>query len=371
MKPRITIIYGTRPEVIKLSPVVDALRRAESFRLTLMHTGQHDTLTDDLVRTLKMEPDLHLSKPPYSSTDFGQLLGLMQTVSEVLEDLVPDLILVQGDTASALAGAMAGHYQKIPVAHLEAGLRSHDRSQPFPEETNRILISSLADLHFAPTQTAADQLLREHVDRESVFMTGNSITDALYSMLKTRNDSEQSLRKKYNLGDHKLVLLTTHRRENLGNPQRRILQAVIRLANMRPDVVILWPVHPNPEIRRVLEELQLPLNVRTIPPLSYVHFIPLLHMADLVLTDSGGIQEEAPALGVPVVVLREKTERPEVIDAGLGVLAGSHPDQILEASNRFLSSSPVSPVQLYGDGTTSQKVVHHIKEWFKMTRNKD
>ena len=395
----ICVIFGTRPEVIKLAPVITRLRNSQ-FQTTVVHTGQHTTLTEDLTNYFGLDPLILLDradandedsdnadtndigsahkrmannvldssrsmKNPSESTDIGQVLGLMRLVSRFLETHSPDLVLVQGDTASALAGAMAAHYMKIPVAHLEAGLRSHDRSQPFPEETNRILISQLADLHFAPTTTAAEQLILAQVNPKSVYVTGNSVVDALHTILNQVKTSAKETHQNYTAGYSKLAVLTTHRRENLGDPQRRILQAVVDLARQHPDLRILWPVHPNPAIRAVLDLFDLPANFQTLPPLSYVDFIPLLNACDLVLTDSGGIQEEAPALGVPVVVLREKTERPEVIDAGYGVLAGSDPEKIRAGAEHFLQQRfSATPATLYGNGTTSEQVLKILIDHF-------
>ena len=366
----ICVIYGTRPEVIKLAPVIAQLRKSP-FKTTVVHTGQHHTLTNDLTNDFGLEPVIQLqgdenegAEPTSRRSDIGQVIGLMGRVSRFLDDHLPDLVLVQGDTASALAGAMAAHYLKIPVAHLEAGLRSHDRTQPFPEETNRVLISHLADLHFAPTSSAAEQLIREQIDPTTVHVTGNSVVDALQSILQRTTITKSDIRRTYD-AEGKLVILTTHRRENLGDPQRRIVQAVAELARRHSELLVLWPVHPNPAIRAVLDSLDLPANFRTMPPLGYIDFLPLLQASDLVLTDSGGIQEEAPALGVPVVILREKTERPEVIEAGYGVLAGSDPKAILDGAERFLApGAPEKATSLYGDGTTSEQVVHLLSTYF-------
>lgn len=367
----ICVIYGTRPEVIKLAPVIAQLRQSP-FKTTVVHTGQHHTLTNDLTNDFGLEPVIQLqgdenedAEPTSSRSDIGQVIGLMGRVSRFLDDHLPNLVLVQGDTASALAGAMAAHYLKIPVAHLEAGLRSHDRTQPFPEETNRVLISRLADLHFAPTSAAAEQLIREQIDPTTVHVTGNSVVDALQSILQRTTITKSDIRRTYDAEGKPLAILTTHRRENLGDPQRRILQAVAELVRRHSELLVLWPVHPNPAIRAVLDSLDLPSNFRTMPPLGYMDFLPLLQASDLVLTDSGGIQEEAPALGVPVVILREKTERPEVIEAGYGVLAGSDPKAILEGAEHFLAhGAPEKATSLYGDGTTSEQVVHHLSAYF-------
>ncbi|MGA1465904.1 MAG: UDP-N-acetyl glucosamine 2-epimerase, partial [Balneolaceae bacterium] len=222
-----------------------------------------------------------------------------------------------------------------------------------------------ADLHFAPTTTAAEQLILAQVNPKSVYVTGNSVVDALLTILNQVKTSAKETHQNYTAGYSKLAVLTTHRRENLGDPQRRILQAVVDLARQHPDLRILWPVHPNPAIRTVLDLFDLPANFQTLPPLSYVDFIPLLNACDLVLTDSGGIQEEAPALGVPVVVLREKTERPEVIDAGYGVLAGSDPEKIRAGAEHFLQQRfSATPATLYGNGTTSEQVLKILIDHF-------
>lgn len=363
MPEQIKIILGTRPEAIKLAPVILKLKE-DGFNLFVIHTGQHSDLADDVLEYFGIEPDLRL-KPDRSGTSEASLLqSLISIIDPVISAEDTAMVIVQGDTSTALSGALTAHYQKIPVAHLEAGLRSHDITQPFPEETNRKLISHIADLHFVPTASAKSNLLYEGVESDHIHMTGNSVVDALNMILERSDSTNEQIRSKYADGFEKLLLLTTHRRENLGSPQNEIFKAVRQISENHPGVKIVFPVHPNPAIKEHLQQLDGLLNVSLIKPLSYFEFVPLMAASDLILTDSGGIQEEAPALGVPVLVLRNKTERPELIEAGAGKLVGTEADKITDVTARYLKSSAThTHREIFGDGNTSSRVSAIIKEF--------
>lgn len=364
MSEQIKIILGTRPEAIKLAPVILKLKE-DKFDISVIHTGQHTNLANDILDYFGIKPDLRLNPDRSGNSEASLLQSLISVIEPLLSPDDTGLVMVQGDTSSALAGALAGHYQKIPVAHLEAGLRSHDISQPFPEETNRKLISHLAEIHFAPTATAKSNLLYEGVKTTEVHLTGNSVTDALKMILERSDRSKDSVRTIYANGFKKLILLTTHRRENLGDPQNEIFKAIKQIAERHSEVKIVFPVHPNPAIKKHLQQLDGLPNVSLIEPLSYFEFVPLMAASDLILTDSGGIQEEAPALGVPVLVLRNKTERPELIEAGAGMLVGTDVKKITTETSRHLNSSGRrKPKEIFGDGKTSSRVSAIIKDFY-------
>jgi len=363
---KITVILGTRPEAIKLAPVILALKKS-NLALNVIHTGQHSDLADDVLDYFKIKPDIRLSLNRDSiDSEVNLLHQLLEIINNSVRAENPDLVMVQGDTSSALSGALTAHYNKIPVSHLEAGLRSFDITQPFPEETNRKLISHVADIHFAATASAKQNLLNEGIAESDIHITGNSVVDALKMILKSSELSEEQIREKYNALGKKLILLTTHRRENLGEAQLQIFKAVEKICRTNPDFKLIFPVHPNPEIRKHFSHLENSDNIELIEPLSYFQFVPLMAACDLILTDSGGIQEEAPALGIPVFVLRNKTERPELIDAGAGKLIGTETDRIINEVQTFIETeSESSPIEIFGDGQTSARVVSIIENFLK------
>lgn len=366
MNKPITILFGTRPEAIKIAPIILELRK-QNIKHTVIHTGQHAELADKILAAFNIKPDEHLHMMKKAQTP----LDLLQRLLAVLPDWMhPDktgLLLVQGDTTTALAGALTAHHQKVPLAHLEAGLRSHDRSQPFPEEANRILISHLADLHFAPTAGAQQNLRNENIPATSIHITGNSVVDALQYILNNSEITINDVRKKHGAENKKLLLLTTHRRENFGEPVRQIFHAMAKISEQIKDIEILLPVHPNPNVRDALPILEKYRNIKLIDPLSYTDFIPVMAAADLILTDSGGIQEEAPALGTPVFVLRNKTERPELIESGAGKLIGTNRETIVsEVSQFFAAKSRKTPIEVFGDGHTAERVVRIMKEFLEL-----
>ncbi len=360
----ITILFGTRPEAIKLAPVILELRK-QNIQHRVIHTGQHLELADTILDTFGITPDHRLQMMTKTQTPLDLLQRLLAVLPKWIDRDGTPLVLVQGDTTTALAGALTAHHQRVKLAHLEAGLRSHDRTQPFPEEANRTLISHLADIHFAPTAGAQKNLIAENIPPDTIHLTGNSVVDALQFMLRQSDTTVAAVRKRYGAEKKKLMVLTVHRRENFGEPLQQIFSAVTALSEQIEDLKILLPVHPNPKIKEFLSLLENRPAIELINPLAYQDFVPLMAAADLILTDSGGIQEEAPALGTPVYVLRNKTERPELIESGAGKLIGTDKQNIVGMVTQFFSTmSDTSPTDVFGDGHTAERVVRLMRSRF-------
>lgn len=363
MQIPITILFGTRPEAIKLASIILELKK-QAVPHRVIHTGQHRELAEQILTTFGITPDYRLSLMTEAQQPIELLQRLLATLPEYITPENTGVLLVQGDTTSALAGALTAHHQKVETAHLEAGLRSHDRMQPFPEESNRTLISHLADIHFAPTAGARQNLLAENIDSETIHVTGNSVVDALHYIIEKSSASPEEIRRKYSAGHGRgnLILLTTHRRENFGAPLNNIFGAIKTIADKHPGYTVLLPSHPNPNVQDALSLLKDSQNIHVIEPLSYEEFVPLMAAADLILTDSGGIQEEAPALGTPVFVLRNKTERPELLASGAGKMIGTAKDRIVEeVTSHFTTDQPNRTYEIFGDGHTAERVVGYLK----------
>ena len=369
-RQNIWCVLGTRPEAIKLAPVIQELRRhPEHCQVTVCLTGQHREMIAPLVELFDLRPDLDLAimKPSQRPTEV--LAALIEKLGILWQTKAPDWVLVQGDTTTTLAAALAAFYAKAKVAHVEAGLRTGDRQQPFPEEINRRLVTQVADVHFAPTAAARQNLLDERIAEEAIEFTGNTVVDTLQWATRQLVSSAgplPDLLARLNPA-RKLILLTCHRRENHGKPLDRMLSAVARLARRHEGrIEFVFPVHPNPAVQKVagayLEQLS---NVHLIEPLPYLEMIHLLKQCWLVMTDSGGLQEEAPSLGVPVLVLREKTERPEAVEAGMaqlvgtdaGVIAAVVESRLLNDDLHAAMSRPASP---FGDGRAAQRIARRL-----------
>lgn len=363
---KILTVFGTRPEAIKLFPLVHALERDGRFESVVCVSAQHRAMLDQVLAIAEIVPDHDLDlMTPGQSLDALTARALVG-IGEVLDRERPDWVVVQGDTTTVMAGALAAYYRQIPVCHVEAGLRSGDIHHPWPEEVNRKVVGTFAALHCAPTRTAADALLAENVDPASVHVTGNTVIDAL-EWVTAKIEREPSLAA--GLGElerrftgRRIIGVTSHRRENFGEGMRGIAGAVKRIA-ARPDVAIIFPVHLNPNVREVMNaELAGLDNVALIEPLDYPHFARLLAISDLMLSDSGGVQEEAPALGKPVLVMRETTERPEGIAAGTARLVGADPDRIV-AKVEALLDDPAAYAAMarahnpFGDGKAAARIV--------------
>jgi len=364
MAKRILVVLGTRPEVIKLAPVIAALRaRPNLFAVTVCSSGQHREMLLQALETFAIEPDFKLEVMRLDQKLPDLTAHLVTGISDVVITTRPDLVLVQGDTTTAFAGALAAHYARTPVAHIEAGLRSHDRHNPFPEEINRRLISAIANVHFAPTPRAATALASEGIPAASVHVTGNTIVDAVL-MLKARlaveglalvSPAVRALDEK----GARLILTTCHRRESFGDDLAAICRALKRIALAYPLHRVVFPVHLNPNVRtQVMPLLSGVGNITLLEPLRYAELIYLLSRAVLALTDSGGIQEEAPSFGVPVLVLRKATERLEGLEAGISELVGADEQLIFDRASQLLSTHvlPSTFDNPYGDGRASERI---------------
>jgi UDP-N-acetylglucosamine 2-epimerase (non-hydrolysing) len=367
-KMRVMVIFGTRPEAVKLAPVIKALREhPEEIEVTVCVTAQHREMLDQVLDAFDITPDIDLDLM-VPNQKLAQLTARIFTgLNPVLEQYQPDWLLIQGDTTTVMAGAILGYYQHIKIGHVEAGLRTHDKWQPFPEEINRRIAAVVTDLHFAPTENNRQNLLREGIPDQLIKITGNPAIDALRIISQQPAPSEvESLLKETGVrdGSRRLILVTAHRRENFGQPIMDICYALKRLAQTYPDqVAIIYPVHLNPNIQEpVFQTLSGVENIRLLPPLDYLPLVHLMKHATLILTDSGGIQEEAPSLGVPTLVLRQLTERQEGVTAGTLKLVGTDPDQIFTETTRLLDDSEAhaamaGAVNPYGDGYAAERIV--------------
>ena len=362
----ILVIFGTRPEAIKLFPVIAALRADARFKVRVCVSAQHRGMLDQVLEIAGIVPDhdLDLMKP--DQTLDALTAALLTGLGRVMDLEQPDRVIVQGDTATAMCGALAAYYRKIPVDHVEAGLRSGDIYQPWPEEVNRKIIGTIASLHFAPTEVSAAALIAENVDPARVHVTGNTVIDALH-WVTARIAAEPTLASglaelEARFKGKRIIGVTSHRRENFGGGLENIAEAIRRIA-ARDDVAIIFPVHPNPNVRAVTDRALAGLgNVAMIEPLDYPHFAHLLSLAEIMLTDSGGVQEEAPALGKPVLVMRETTERPEGVTAGTARLVGTDADNIVTEIFTLLDDKAAYEAMArahnpFGDGQTARRIV--------------
>lgn len=365
-KIKVMSIFGTRPEAIKMAPVVMELsRHTDAIETRTLVTAQHREMLDQVLHLFHIVPDYDLNIMAAGQTLFDITTRAMLGINEVFGRERPDLVLVHGDTTTTFAGALAAYYHQIPVGHVEAGLRTHDIYSPFPEEMNRRLTGGIATLHFAPTPTAHANLLAEGVPERRIFVTGNTVIDALHHTVRPDYVLPDEL-SDVNFEKHRILLVTTHRRENLGEPMRHVYRAIRSIIKQREDVEVVFPVHRNPKVREIVrEELGGLARVHLIDPLEYEPFANLMARIDIVLTDSGGIQEEAPALGKPVLVLRDTTERPEAVTAGTVRLIGTDEQRVYEETMRLLTDAiaytrMAEAVNPYGDGKASRRIIEAI-----------
>ncbi len=376
---KILFVFGTRPEAIKLAPVIkEALRQPQTMQTVTCITAQHRQMLDQVISLFELPVDYDLNIMTANQSIFDVTVKILSLLRDVLENEQPDIVITQGDTTTTFAASLAAFYLKIPVGHIEAGLRTLNKYHPFPEEINRRLTSQIADLHFAPTEKARQNLLAEAVPDERIFITGNTVIDALKIVTRQQSDplvqkeiEKNFLAKTGILPDHqRLILVTSHRRENYGQGFENISYALKEIAANNSDICIIYPVHLNPNVRRPVQKILGGIeNVRLIEPLEYAEFVYLMNKSFIILTDSGGIQEEAPALGKPVLVMREVTERPEAVEAGTTKLVGTDKDTIVRQTQRLLSdfqayqkmSRANNP---YGDGTASAKILNVLKNQF-------
>jgi len=359
----VVVCIGTRPEAIKMAPVIRRLEGCDWARTVTVATGQHRKLLDQVLDAfdLRVEFDLNLMREEQNPVVLAS--RVLSGLEPVFRKVAPDFVLAQGDTTTLLATAITSYYQRVPFGHVEAGLRTFDFYAPFPEEGNRVVATGLAAVHFAPTEQARANLLKENVPDERIQVVGNTVVDALDGVSRRAERFDPELD-----SDRRLVVVTVHRRESLASPLRRICQGIRAIVRRFPEVEILWPVHPNPQVSTPVRELMggVP-RVRLVPPLPYPEFIGALAHAHLALTDSGGIQEEAPVLGVPVLVLRDKTERPEAVEAGVARLVGTSPEEI-ERQTAALLENPSLHRQMsvrcspFGDGHAAERIVAWLQE---------
>ncbi|WP_418626566.1 non-hydrolyzing UDP-N-acetylglucosamine 2-epimerase [Anaerosinus sp.] len=364
---KVMTVFGTRPEAIKMAPVVLELTKyPDLIQPIVAVTAQHREMLDQVLHLFDIKPDYDLDIMAQGQTLFDITCKAMQGLNRVLSESKPDIVLVHGDTTTTFAGALAAFYHQTEIGHVEAGLRTHNKYSPYPEEMNRKLTGSLTDMHFAPTATASNNLRQENIKEEAIFVTGNTVIDALLATVNEKFEFSNEVLRKIDYKNRKVVLVTTHRRENLGEPMRHVYQALRDLVNEFEDIEIVFPVHKNPKVREVVEsELGGLARVNLIDPLDYEPFANLLARSYLVLTDSGGIQEEAPALGKPVLVLRDTTERPEAIDAGTVKLIGTDKMKIYNEAKLLLSNKKeyermANACNPYGDGQAARRIVEVI-----------
>ncbi len=363
---RILVVFGTRPEAIKLFPVVHALRADPRFECVVCVSAQHRQMLDQVLEIAGIVPDHDLDVMQPDQTLDALTANLLTGLGKVMDQVQPHRVIVQGDTATAMAGALAAYYRKLPVDHVEAGLRSFNIYHPWPEEVNRKIIGAMASLHFAPTATAAAALLRENADPARVHVTGNTVIDALH-WVSARIEAEPALASgladlEARFAGKRIIGVTSHRRENFGGGMEGIASAIRQIAQ-RPDVAVIFPVHLNPNVRKVMNDGLAGLdNVALIEPLDYPHFARLINIAEIMLTDSGGVQEEAPALGKPVLVMRETTERPEGVEAGTAKLVGTDAATIVTEISTLLDDTEAYEAMArahnpFGDGHSSARIV--------------
>lgn len=373
MNKKALIIFGTRPEAIKMSPLIKALQQQSNFTTKVCITAQHREMLDQVLDFFEIEADFDLNLMKPNQNLYNLTATIIKELKPVLEDFKPDYVFVHGDTTTTMAASIASFYAGAQICHVEAGLRTHNKRNPFPEELNRSLTGRIADFHFAPTTTAKNNLLKENIAVETIQITGNTVIDALlFSVEKLKHTSFkineiQGLKKILDL-DKKLILVTGHRRENHGQGFENICLALKTIAKNNPEVQIVYPVHLNPKVKKpVHENLEGLKNVFLIEPLSYPSFVWLMNQSYIILTDSGGVQEEAPSLGKPVLVMRNTTERPEAVEAGTVILVGTDTKKIINETQKLLEDTNHYNVMAkthnpYGDGKACGKIIDFLND---------
>ena len=366
-KLKLMTVFGTRPEAIKMCPLVLEMRKyPEYIQPIVAVTAQHREMLDQVLDLFGIVPDYDLNIMTSGQTLYDVTTRALMGLKPVMEEAKPDMVLVHGDTTTTFAGALAAFYAQIPVGHVEAGLRTGNKYSPYPEEMNRKLTGAMADMHFAPTATSKGNLLKENVNPASILITGNTVIDALQTTVHgDYHFADEDFNRVFATG-HKLILMTTHRRENLGEPMRHVYRALKSVLETHENVEAIFPVHKNPKVREIVDqELGHLSRVHLIEPMDYEPFANLMAKVDIVLTDSGGIQEEAPALGKPVLVLRDTTERPEAVEAGTVKLVGTAYEDVLQETNRLLDDdehyrSMAEAANPYGDGKACERIIKAI-----------
>lgn len=364
---KVLVVFGTRPEAIKMAPVIKELKKVEDITTIVAVTAQHREMLDQVLKLFDIVPDHDLNLMREGQDLYSITTGVLEGMKEILDKEQPDMVLVHGDTTTTFAAALAAFYRRIPVGHVEAGLRTRNKYSPYPEEMNRSLAGRICELHFAPTDTARENLLAESTASFKIWVTGNTVIDALLDTIKPGYKFGQELSQID--FSRRIVLVTTHRRENWGNSMRNIYEALLDIVNEFPDVEVVFPVHKNPVVREVAEEmLQGRERFHLIEPLDYEPFAHLMNCCYMVMTDSGGLQEEAPSLGKPVLVLRDTTERPEAVEAGTVKLVGTNRDKIYQEAKRLLTDSReyeqmARAINPYGDGKAARRIAKIVTEF--------
>ncbi len=368
-KIRVMTIFGTRPEAIKMAPLVNELKKNEEIETIVCVTAQHRQMLDQVLDIFKIVPDYDLNVMRERQTLSQITSSVLNGIEKVIEDAKPDIVLVHGDTTTTFAGALAAFYKQTRIGHVEAGLRTGDKYSPFPEEMNRTLVGKMADLHFCPTSNNKNNLLKENINEDGMYVTGNTVIDALKTTVNSSYEFKTEELKGVNF-NKRIILVTAHRRENLGEPMRNIFKAIKRIAEEYNDVEVVYPVHLNPAVREPANEILGNIkNVHLIAPLDVQELHNLMDRSYMVMTDSGGLQEEAPALGKPVLVLRQETERPEAVEAGTVRMAGVEEEKIYNLAKLLLDDKEEyekmnKATNPYGDGKASMRIVEAIKFYF-------
>lgn len=365
-KIKVLTIFGTRPEAIKMAPLVKEIERnSDKLESIVCVTAQHRQILDQVLELFDIKPDFDLNIMKENQNLWSLTSDVLLKTKEVIEEVKPDVVLVHGDTTTSMAAALSAFYAKVPVGHVEAGLRTFDKYYPFPEEINRVFTDAVCTYYFAPTDKSCENLIKSQISSEHIYKTGNTVIDALLYTVENHNEEVEGLTLNPNL---KTILLTSHRRENFGEPIKEICKAILELVEKNKDIEVVYPVHPNPNVRKPVYELLNGIDrIHLIEPLEYAQFCSLMKKSHIILTDSGGVQEEAPSLGKPVLVLRDTTERPEAIEYGTVKLVGTNKEKIISTVQNLLDDNNAykkmaEAVNPYGDGLASKRIVDVLKK---------
>jgi len=372
-KIRVLSVFGTRPEAIKMCPLVKELEKLEEIESIVCVTGQHRQMLDQVLEIFSVKPDYDLNLMKERQTLTTITTSVLESLENLLPQIRPDIVLVHGDTTTSASAALAAFYQQIPVGHVEAGLRTYDNYSPFPEEMNRKIISQIAELYFAPTENNKENLIKENIF-DNIFVTGNTVIDAFQYTVREQYQFKNDILRKIDFSSSKFILMTAHRRENLGEPLENICRAVKRLVEENSDVQLVYPVHLNPAVRdTVFSILGDSDRIHLTDPIDVEDMHNVMSRSTLILTDSGGLQEEGPHFGIPVIVLRTETERPEAVDAGTVVVAGTDEDVIFSIADKLLHDHALyadmaHSINPYGDGHASERIAKEIISWKEFNR---
>lgn len=368
---KVLTVFGTRPEAIKMAPLVKELEKSEKIKSMVAVTAQHREMLDQVLKIFDITPDFDLNIMQQRQTLLGITTKGLAGLDEVIKEAQPDIVLVHGDTTTTFIGSLAAFYNQVKVGHVEAGLRTYDKYSPFPEEMNRKLTGAIADLHFSPTISNKNNLLKENINENDIYITGNTVIDALKTTVRESYEFADETLRNLDFENKKVIVMTAHRRENLGKPLENICNAVKEVVQANADVEVVYPMHLNPAVREVATSILGGMDrVHLIEPLDVEELHNAIDRSYMVMTDSGGIQEEAPSLGKPVIVLRNETERPEAVEAGTVLMGGIHKENIVKIANELLNNEETykkiaKTANPYGDGNASERIVKAILYYFK------